>query len=84
MKTSAILAIATLLAAAAGTDGTCLAGEKTGAGARSIISVLARSAVPTAELNRRVRLRRKRVVVRQRSGTRERRHWYVHHRGGLD
>ena len=51
MKTSAILAIATLLAAAAGIDGSCLAGEKTGAGARSIVSELARSAVPTAELN---------------------------------
>jgi hypothetical protein len=51
MKTSAILAIATLLAAAAGIDGSCLAGEKTGAGAGSIISVLAGSAVPTAELN---------------------------------
>jgi hypothetical protein len=52
MKTSAILAIATLLAATAGIDGSCLAGEKTGAGARSsIVSVLAGSAVPTAELN---------------------------------
>ena len=51
MKTSAILAIATLLAAAAGIDGSCLAGEKTGAGARSIVSELAGSAVPTAELN---------------------------------
>ena len=51
MKTSAILAIALLLTAAAGIDGSCLAGEKTGAGARGIISVLAGSAVPTAELN---------------------------------
>ena len=51
MKTSAVLAIATLLAAAAGIDGSCLAGEKTGAGARSIVSELAGSAVPTAELN---------------------------------
>jgi hypothetical protein len=51
MKTSAILAIATLLAAAAGIDGSCLAGEKTGAGARRIVSELAGSAVPTAELN---------------------------------
>jgi hypothetical protein len=51
MKTSAILAIATLLATATGVDGSCLAGEKTGAGARSVISVLAGSAVPTAELN---------------------------------
>jgi hypothetical protein len=51
MKTSAILAITTLLAAAAGIDGLCLAGEKTGAGAPNIISVLAGSAVPTAELN---------------------------------
>jgi len=51
MKTSAILAIATLLAAAAGVDGSCLAGEKTGAGAQSVISILAGSAVPTAELN---------------------------------
>ena len=51
MKTSAILAIATLLAAAAGIDGSCLAGEKTGGGARSIVSELAGSAVPTAELN---------------------------------
>jgi len=51
MKTSAILAIGTLLAAAAGFDGSCLAGEKTGAGARSIVSELAGSAVPTAELN---------------------------------
>jgi len=52
MKTSAILAIATLFAAAAGSHGSCLAGEKTGAGARNIISVLAGSAVPTSELNR--------------------------------
>jgi hypothetical protein len=51
MKTSAILAIATLLAAVAGIHGSCLAGEKTGAGARSIVSELAGSAVPTAELN---------------------------------
>ena len=51
MKTSAILAIATLLAATVGVDGSCLAGEKTGAGARGIISVLAGSAVPTTELN---------------------------------
>jgi hypothetical protein len=51
MKTSAILAIATLFAAAAGIDGSCLAGEKTGAGARSIVSELAGSAVPSAELN---------------------------------
>jgi hypothetical protein len=51
MKTSAILAIATLLAATVGVDGSCLAGERTGAGAPSIISVLAGSAVPTAELN---------------------------------
>ena len=51
MKTSAILAIATLLAAAAGMNGSCLAGEKTGAGARGILSGLAGSAVPTAELN---------------------------------
>jgi hypothetical protein len=51
MKTSAILAIAILLTAAAGIDASCLAGEKTGAGTRSIISVLAGSAVPTAELN---------------------------------
>jgi hypothetical protein len=51
MKTSAILAIATLLAAAAGIDGSCLAGENTGAGARSIVSELAGSAVPTAELS---------------------------------
>jgi hypothetical protein len=51
MKTSATLAIAILLTAAAGIDGSCLAGEKTGAGARSIVSELAGSAVPTAELN---------------------------------
>jgi hypothetical protein len=51
MKTSATLAIAILLTAAAGIDGSCLAGEKTGAGARGIIGVLAGSAVPTAELN---------------------------------
>jgi hypothetical protein len=51
MKTSAILAIATVLAAAAGVHGSCLAGEKTEAGARSIISVLAGSAVPATELN---------------------------------
>ncbi len=51
MKTSAILAIAILVTAAAGIDGSCLAGEKTGAGAGSIIGVLAGSAVPTAELN---------------------------------
>jgi len=51
MKTSAVLAIATILAAAASIDGSCLAGEKTGAGARSIVSELAGSAVPTAELN---------------------------------
>ena len=51
MKTSAILAIASLIAAAAGIHGSCLAGEKTAAGPRSIISVLAGSAVPTAELN---------------------------------
>jgi hypothetical protein len=51
MKTSAILAIASLLTAAAGIHGSCLAGEKTGAGARGIISVLAGSAVPTTELN---------------------------------
>jgi hypothetical protein len=50
MKTSAILAIATLLAATAGIDGSCLAGEKTGT--RSIVSELAGSAVPTTELNR--------------------------------
>jgi len=52
MKTSATLAIAILLTAAAGIDGSCLAGEKTGTGARGIISVLAGSAVPTAELNK--------------------------------
>jgi len=51
MKTSAALAIAALLAAAAGTHGSCLAGEKTGAGAQSVISILAGSAVPAAELN---------------------------------
>jgi hypothetical protein len=51
MKTSAILAIATLLAAAAGIHGSCLAGEKTGAEARSIVSELAGSAVAPAELN---------------------------------
>ena len=51
MKTSAVLAIATLLAAAAGSHGSCLAGEKTGARAQGIISVLAGSAVPTTELN---------------------------------
>jgi hypothetical protein len=51
MKTSAILAIAIVLAAAAGTHGSCLAGEKTGAGAQSIIGTLAGSAVPAAELN---------------------------------
>jgi hypothetical protein len=51
MKTSAILAIAALLAAAVGSHGSCLAGEKTGAGAQGIIGVLAGSAVPTTELN---------------------------------
>ncbi len=51
MKTSAILAIASLIAAAAGIHGSCLAGEKAAAGPRSIVSVLAGSAVPTAELN---------------------------------
>jgi hypothetical protein len=51
MKTSATLAIAILLTAAAGINGSCLAGEKTGAGARSILSGLAGSAVPTTELN---------------------------------
>jgi hypothetical protein len=50
MKTSAILAIATVLAAAAGIHGSCLAGEKAGAGAQSILSALAGSAVPAAEL----------------------------------
>ena len=51
MKTSASLAIVILLTAAAGIHGSCLAGEKTGAGARSILSGLAGSTVPTAELN---------------------------------
>jgi hypothetical protein len=51
MKTSAALAIAALLAAAVGIHGSCLAGEKTGAGAPSVISILAGSAVPAAELN---------------------------------
>jgi hypothetical protein len=51
MKTSAIWAIATLLAAAAGIHGSCLAGEKAAAGARNIIGELAGSTVPEAALN---------------------------------
>ena len=50
MKTSAILAIATLLAAVAGIYGLCLAGGRPGRRHRSIVSELAGSAVPTAEL----------------------------------
>jgi hypothetical protein len=51
MKTTAIWAIATLIAAAAGIHGSCLAGEKAAAGAPNIIGELAGSAVPTTELN---------------------------------
>jgi hypothetical protein len=51
MKTTAIWAIMTLFAATAGIHGSCLAGEKTGAGAPNIIGELAGSAVPAADLN---------------------------------
>jgi hypothetical protein len=52
MKTSAIWAAAAVIAAAAGIHGSCLAGEKAASGAQNIISELAGTAVPTAELNK--------------------------------
>jgi hypothetical protein len=52
MKTSAIWAAAAVIAAAAGIHGSCLAGEKAAPGAQNIISELAGTAVPTAELNK--------------------------------
>ena len=51
MKTSAIWAAAALFAAAAGTHGSCFAGEKASGGPRNIIDQLAGSAVPASELN---------------------------------
>jgi hypothetical protein len=50
MKTPAIWAIATLLTAAAGVHGSCLASEKAPPGAHNIIGILAGSAVSIAEL----------------------------------
>jgi hypothetical protein len=50
MKTSAIWAAAAIFAAAAGTHGSCLAGEKGAGGPRNIIDELARSAVTPSDL----------------------------------
>lgn len=52
MKTSAIWAAAAVIAAAAGTHGSCLAGEKALPGMQSIIGELAGSVVPNGELNK--------------------------------
>jgi hypothetical protein len=51
MKTFVIWAAATVIAAAAGFHGSCLAGEKAMPGPRNIIAELG-AAVPTAELNK--------------------------------
>ena len=51
MKTSAIWAAAALFVAAAGSHGSCLAGEKAAGGPQNIISELAGSKVPAAELS---------------------------------
>jgi hypothetical protein len=52
MKTSALWAIAAVLAGAVGVHGSCLAGEKGQPGPGNPIALLAGSAVPTAELGR--------------------------------
>ena len=51
MKTSAIWAATALFAAAAGSHGSCLAGEKAAGGPQNIIIELAGSRVPAAELS---------------------------------
>lgn len=52
MKTSAIWAAATLIAAGVGVQGLCLAGEKPTLQGANILGALAGSVVPTAELGR--------------------------------
>ena len=97
MKTSATLAIAILLTAAAGIHGTCLAGEKTGGGSPKHPQRIGRKHRSDSRAQQRARARqhqhqgrcreclwRKRGVLRRRSGTwGQLRRWYVHHRGDL-